>query len=107
MSPVLSIVTFSSLSYAVDTLNSGQLDLASGDPATTASTLITATLLGYGAARAGALGLNELRLVLSSSGSSLTSWLTPRQGYKKSREDPEIGFVMGWHTHHHPQDNFF
>lgn len=49
------------LSYAVDTLNSGQLDLASGDPATTASTLITATLLGYGAARAGALGLNELR----------------------------------------------
>lgn len=49
------------LSYAVDTLNSGQLDLASGDPVTTASTLITATLLGYGVARAGALGLNELR----------------------------------------------
>ena len=51
------------LSYAVDTLNNGQLDLASGDPVTTASTLITATLLGYGVARAGALGLNELRWV--------------------------------------------
>ena len=34
--------------------------------------------------------------LLSSSGSSLTSWLTPRQVYEKSREDPEIGFVMGW-----------
>ena len=33
--------------------------------------------------------------VLSSSGSSLTSWLTPRQVYKKTREDPEIGSVMG------------
>ena len=28
----------------------------------------------------------------------LTSWLTPRQVYEKSREDPEIGFVMGWPT---------
>ena len=34
--------------------------------------------------------------ILSSSGSSLTSWLTPRQFYEKSREDPEIGVVMGW-----------
>ena len=33
--------------------------------------------------------------ILSSSGSSLTSWLTPGQVYEKSREDPEIGFVMG------------
>ena len=33
--------------------------------------------------------------ILSSSGSSLTSWLTPRQVYEKSREDPEIGLVMG------------
>ena len=32
---------------------------------------------------------------LSSSGSSLTFWLTPGQVYEKSREDPEIGFVMG------------
>ena len=29
----------------------------------------------------------------SSSGSSLTSWLTPGQVYEKSREDPEIGSV--------------
>ena len=34
-------------------------------------------------------------MILSSSGSSLTSWLTPRQVYEKSREDPEIEFVMG------------
>ena len=34
-------------------------------------------------------------IFLSSSGSSLTSWLTPRQVYEKSREDPEIGSVMG------------
>ena len=33
--------------------------------------------------------------LLSSSGSSLTSWLTPRQVYEMSGEDPEIGFVMG------------
>ena len=25
-------------------------------------------------------------------------WLTPRQVYKMSREDPEIGYVMGWPT---------
>ena len=40
-------------------LNTGQLGLAT--PASTATTLVTATLLGYGGARAGALGLNELR----------------------------------------------
>ena len=34
-------------------------------------------------------------LLLSSSGSSLTFWLTPGQVYEKSREDPEIGVVMG------------
>ena len=33
--------------------------------------------------------------MLSSSGSSLTSWLTPGQVYEKASEDPEIGFVMG------------
>ena len=38
---------------------------------------------------------NVTHLILSSSGSSLTSWLTPRQVYEKSREDPEIGSVMG------------
>ena len=32
---------------------------------------------------------------LSSSGSSLTSLLTPGQVYEKTREDPEIGSVMG------------
>ena len=60
---------------------------------------------------------------LSSSGSSLTSWLTSRQVFEKSREDPdivklranrqktkdklgpEIGFVMAWPTH--PPYNFF
>ena len=26
----------------------------------------------------------------------LVFWLTPRQVYQKSREDPEKGFVMGW-----------
>ena len=31
--------------------------------------------------------------LFSSSGSSLTSWLTPGQVYEKSREDPEIGSV--------------
>ena len=36
---------------------------------------------------------------LSSSGTSLTSWLTPRQVYEK---DPEIEFVMGWSTTHPP-----
>ena len=36
-----------------------------------------------------------MNLILSSSGTSLTSWLTPGQVYKKSREAPEIGFVMG------------
>ena len=25
----------------------------------------------------------------------VNSWLTPRKVYKMSREDPEIGFVMG------------
>ena len=38
----------------------------------------------------------EVFLKLSSSGSSLMSWLTPGQVYEKSREDPEIGSVMGW-----------
>ena len=39
---------------------------------------------------------NVINEVLSSSGPSLTSWLTPGQVYEKSREDPEIGFVMGF-----------
>lgn len=47
-------------SHAVDTLNSsGQLSLDT--PGSSVTTLVTATLLGYGTARAGALGLNELR----------------------------------------------
>jgi len=46
-------------SHAVDTLNTGHLSLDS--PAASVTTLVTATLLGYGTARAGALGLNELR----------------------------------------------
>ena len=33
--------------------------------------------------------------ILSSSGFSLTSWLTPGQVYETSRENPEIGSVMG------------
>jgi len=46
-------------SYAVDTLNNGHLDLDT--PTSAVTTLVTTTLLGYGTARAGALGLNELR----------------------------------------------
>ena len=42
--------------------------------------------------------VSKKSLQLSSSGSSLTSWLTPTQVYKKSREDPKIGSVMGWST---------
>ena len=34
--------------------------------------------------------------VLSSSGSSLTSWLTSGQVYEQSSEDPEVRSVMGW-----------
>ena len=49
-------------SYAVDTLNTGH-QLAMDTPTSAVTTLVTATLLGYGTARAGALGLNELRLV--------------------------------------------
>ena len=30
--------------------------------------------------------------------SHVLSWLTSGQVYKTSREDPEIGFVMGWPT---------
>jgi len=46
--------------YAVDTLNAANtLNLDS--PETAVVTLITATLVGYGVARAGALGFNELR----------------------------------------------
>ena len=37
-------------------------------------------------------------ILLSSSGSSLTSWLTPRQVNEKSREDPGIGSVLCWST---------
>ena len=48
-------------SYAVDTLNTGHLGLDT--PASAVTTLVTATLLGYGTARAGAMGLNELRWV--------------------------------------------
>ena len=33
--------------------------------------------------------------------SHVLSWLTPGQVYEMSREDPEIGSVMGWPTHHH------
>ena len=50
---------------------------------------------------------NITLLILSSSGSSLTSWLTPGQVYEKSREDPEIGFVMGWSTTTTHQTAFF
>jgi len=47
-------------SFAIDTLNSAnQLNLQT--PEAAVGTLITATLLGYGAARAGALGFNEAR----------------------------------------------
>merc|ERR1719403_215104 len=46
-------------SYAVDALNTGQLSLET--PTGAVTTLVNTTLLGYGAARAGALGLNELR----------------------------------------------
>ena len=30
--------------------------------------------------------------------SHVLSWLTPEQVYETSREDPEIGSVMGWPT---------
>eukprot|EP00092_Neocalanus_flemingeri_P098041 GFUD01125026.1.p1 GENE.GFUD01125026.1~~GFUD01125026.1.p1 ORF type:complete len:686 (-),score=207.51 GFUD01125026.1:473-2530(-) len=47
-------------SHAVDSLNTAnQLSLVT--PEAAVATLITTTLLGYGAARAGALGFNELR----------------------------------------------
>jgi len=47
-------------SHAVDTLNAAnQLNLAT--PQAAVATLVTTTLLGYGAARAGSLGFNELR----------------------------------------------
>jgi len=47
-------------SYAVDTLNNAnQLSLAT--PESTVATLVTSALLGYGIARASALGFNELR----------------------------------------------
>jgi ATP-binding cassette subfamily B (MDR/TAP) protein 7 len=47
-------------SHAIDSLNSAvQLSLATPEQA--ATTLITTTLIGYGVARAGALGFNELR----------------------------------------------
>ena len=26
---------------------------------------------------------------------------------QKSKLDPEVGYVMGWFTHHPPPDNFF
>ena len=37
-----------------------------------------------------------IQLRAFSSGSSLTSWLTLGQVYIMSREDPDIGSVMGW-----------
>merc|ERR1719483_1075142 len=47
-------------SHAVDTLNAAnQLNLAT--PEAAVATIITSTLLGYGIARAGALGFSELR----------------------------------------------
>merc|ERR1719154_672032 len=47
-------------SHAVDTLNAAnQLNLAT--PEAAVATMVTSTLLGYGIARAGALGFNELR----------------------------------------------
>jgi len=47
-------------SHAVDTLNAAnQLNLAT--PEAAVATLVTSTLLGYGIARAGALGFSELR----------------------------------------------
>ena len=47
-------------SHAVDSLNTAsQLSLAS--PESASATMITTTLIGYGLARTGALGFNELR----------------------------------------------
>eukprot|EP00088_Acartia_fossae_P021483 TRINITY_DN2291_c0_g1_i3.p1 TRINITY_DN2291_c0_g1~~TRINITY_DN2291_c0_g1_i3.p1 ORF type:complete len:713 (-),score=145.01 TRINITY_DN2291_c0_g1_i3:79-2190(-) len=46
--------------HAVDTLNAAN-SLNLGTPETTVATMVTATLIGYGVARASALGFNELR----------------------------------------------
>lgn len=47
-------------SHAVDSLNQGST-LSLETPEAAVVTLVTSTLLGYGIARAGSLGLNELR----------------------------------------------
>jgi len=47
-------------SFAIDSLNTAQ-HLSMGSPEAAAGTLVTTTLLGYGIARAGALGFNEAR----------------------------------------------
>jgi len=47
-------------SYAVDTLN-GANQLSMATPESAVATVVTSTLLGYGIARAGALGFSELR----------------------------------------------
>ena len=39
--------------------------------------------------------MKKIDSILSSSGSSLTSWLTSGQVYEKSREDSKIGSVIG------------
>ena len=36
----------------------------------------------------------------------VNSWLTPGKFYEMSREDPEIGFVMGWATTTHHKTLF-
>ena len=47
------------------------------------------------------IGGNKIPLKLNVKGSSLTSWLTPGKVYETSRENPEIGSVMGWSTTRH------
>jgi len=47
-------------SFAIDSLNSAQ-HLSMGSPEAAVGTVVTTTLLGYGIARAGALGFNEAR----------------------------------------------
>ena len=47
-------------SHAVDSLNTAN-QLSLSVPESAAATMITTTLIGYGLARAGALGFNELR----------------------------------------------